>query len=500
MFLGSGIGNGIIFDGNGKTIIINNANNYNGTFLLVGGTIKNLAVVVSDTSTLSNNSGYIFAQNSYGTIDTVSLKILSPSSLNGSINVGGFAGQLNTDGSIQNISFNNCTYYGCLGQNLSAGFIASLNNINATFTSCVSTITNWGVVGGNSNAVKAGFIGIMGGSSSYSINRCIALTNDSNTNVNCVGFIGESIGSTNSITASYFVYNSQDASFQGSAFIIDNYTDTTFESLYFYDSSNVTKDGVFVNTNHDNSTIKILNVNCYTSTSELSSKYTSEGGNLIDNYDFTIPITQTDMGQPSENFPWNYDVSPPILNFEGQFITTPWSSNIYNSSTDNPTLDMSLVCFLKGTQIRVLFNNNVVDKKIEELSKGDEVITLNGIKKIVKITNMRIVATKQNCPYLVPKDYYGQDLPYEDLYLSPWHALYIDGKFHHLNCNKNHTYDEKFIGQYIEYYHLCFDSYPEVVYSNGLTSESCGILQRPHVKNLCNKEECKIWTENKHFD
>lgn len=81
----------------------------------------------------------------------------------------------------------------------------------------------------------------------------------------------------------------------------------------------------------------------------------------------------------------------------------------------------SIPCITKDSYIKTPFG----DKNITELEEGDLIITSNGetvpiIKKLEKTVNATF-----KMPYLIPKDYYGNNIPNRDTYISGNHAYKI---------------------------------------------------------------------------
>lgn len=122
------LASGQTFDGKGKTITINSGQNFNGIFILQGGTIQHLNVVITSAS-LSSNSGWLVygslntaINGAYGIIYNVSIDNTSTASMGS--NTGGIVGayaSVATDGTflitgsyINNLTIADCKYIGFL--------------------------------------------------------------------------------------------------------------------------------------------------------------------------------------------------------------------------------------------------------------------------------------------------------------------------------------------------------------------------------------------------
>lgn len=95
-----------------------------------------------------------------------------------------------------------------------------------------------------------------------------------------------------------------------------------------------------------------------------------------------------------------------------------------------PEKDPGPPCFLRGTTIRT----DAGEVAVEALSIGDRVITRSGEARAIKWIGQRkyrLEAGKtwpaQIMPIRVAKSALAENVPSVDLYLSPLHALYIDG-------------------------------------------------------------------------
>ena len=110
-----------------------------------------------------------------------------------------------------------------------------------------------------------------------------------------------------------------------------------------------------------------------------------------------------------------------IQDFPAQFSNDP--SQLPNG------LGVALPCFAEGTRIRTSRG----DVAVEQLRAGDEVVTASGAMRPVKWIGHRYVdctrhgAPQKVWPVRVAAGAFGPGLPSRDLFLSPDHALFLDG-------------------------------------------------------------------------
>ena len=148
------------------------------------------------------------------------------------------------------------------------------------------------------------------------------------------------------------------------------------------------------------------------------------------------------------------------------------------------------VCYLRGTHIRTPEG----ERRIEDLKIGDPVVTFSGESKSIKwIGRQRFKKSSEHWP----KDFepirigrFALDdrTPHRDLYVSPNHAIYIDGVLipaKYLVNGLNITQCAPEGAEVIEYLHIeLFDH--DVIYAEGATAETFGSLReaRDHFDNF----------------
>lgn len=134
-------------------------------------------------------------------------------------------------------------------------------------------------------------------------------------------------------------------------------------------------------------------------------------------------------------------------------------------------------CFLKGTMI-------LTDKgevAIEDLKAGDLVRTVTGAHKPIRwigATTLnrdgRETWASMDAPIKIAKGALGDNAPHADLYVSPDHALYLDGVLvpaKYLVNGASITSETGFTLEQITYIHLELDTH-EAIYAEGAAAET----------------------------
>jgi hypothetical protein len=101
-----------------------------------------------------------------------------------------------------------------------------------------------------------------------------------------------------------------------------------------------------------------------------------------------------------------------------------------DSTERNDNIEISTICYAKGTQILCLINNQEKYVKIENLNKNNLVKTYkNGYQKIVGIVkgkNIKSLFNEKNCIYKLKKHTISLNTPFEDLYVTGAHSILVD--------------------------------------------------------------------------
>src|SRR5262245_9394576 len=144
-------------------------------------------------------------------------------------------------------------------------------------------------------------------------------------------------------------------------------------------------------------------------------------------------------------------------------------------SVSNPRRSPS--CFLRGT--RILTPKGEV--KVEDLTVGDLVATIDGTAKAIKwIGNWSIANTTPErwpgevLPIKVSRSALDQMIPHTDLFLSPFHSVYIDGLLvpvRNLVNGRSIVHCSAVDSDSIEYFHVELFKH-DVIFSEGAPTET----------------------------
>jgi Hint domain len=115
---------------------------------------------------------------------------------------------------------------------------------------------------------------------------------------------------------------------------------------------------------------------------------------------------------------------------------------------------------------------------IESLKIGDRVMTMSGITRPIRWIGRRSYSNdaawgnREVLPILIRAGALGDELPQRDLWVSPEHAMFIDGMLIPAAALVNGTsiVQEEFIDE-VTYFHVEFDTHT-VIYAEGAASES----------------------------
>jgi hypothetical protein len=141
-------------------------------------------------------------------------------------------------------------------------------------------------------------------------------------------------------------------------------------------------------------------------------------------------------------------------------------------------------CFLPGTRIKTTEG----EVNIEELRIGDNVLTASGETKPIKFIGRRKISRERTGPWNgdgpVKISRFAIDglVPHSDLYVSPWHAIYIDNILipaKYLVNGVTIVADAKPEALSLTYFHIELDTH-EAVLAEGLAVESF-LRDNPHV-------------------
>lgn len=156
-------------------------------------------------------------------------------------------------------------------------------------------------------------------------------------------------------------------------------------------------------------------------------------------------------------------------------------SNAYINNSDATTADQLLIVPLGSSptpvpcltgECEVLTTDGYV--RIDQLHKDQMIVTPdNKTVPIKQIFSSEIIATKENAPYRIPKDFFHPGIPTKDIRISPHHLYFYDCKWT-LPVWTDGIYQEKeCIGKTIRYYHVRLEDYPtEKLMCHGLPVDS----------------------------
>jgi hypothetical protein len=148
------------------------------------------------------------------------------------------------------------------------------------------------------------------------------------------------------------------------------------------------------------------------------------------------------------------------------------------------------VCYLRGTHIRTPER----ERRIEELRIGDSVITFSSASKPIKwIGRQRFKKSSEHWPrdfepVRISRFALGEQNPHRDLYVSPNHAIYVDGVLipaKYLINGLSITQSAPEGADVIDYLHIELSDH-DVIYAEGATAETFGSLReaRDHFDNF----------------
>jgi hypothetical protein len=133
-------------------------------------------------------------------------------------------------------------------------------------------------------------------------------------------------------------------------------------------------------------------------------------------------------------------------------------------------------CFLAGTRVQTTKG----DVRIEQLQIGDGVLTISGEVKPIKFIGHREVWRESSeprtgeGPVKISRFAIDGKVPHSDLYVSPWHAIYIDGVLipaKYLVNGISVVADAKPEALSLAYFHIELDTH-EAILAEGLAVES----------------------------
>jgi hypothetical protein len=163
-----------------------------------------------------------------------------------------------------------------------------------------------------------------------------------------------------------------------------------------------------------------------------------------------------------------------LANIAGASGAQHWFANWGSDGAGGTDLYLnSVACFCTGTRIRT----NRGEVAVERLSIGDMAVTLSGEAKPIRWIGRRsypggVIADRKVLPIKVAAGAIGPGLPSRDLYLSPEHALFIDGVLVPAGelVNSRSIVQMESVNR-LEYFHIELEDHG-VIYAEGAAAET----------------------------
>jgi len=153
-------------------------------------------------------------------------------------------------------------------------------------------------------------------------------------------------------------------------------------------------------------------------------------GYVTDPYTNSVPCSFPDnQGVYLVQVPKNANLAKIKIGFAGAFGTSYGVSLVGVLSSPTDFSSTNFPCFLDGTMIKTING----EKNISTLKSGDKL--LNDKNEIVTVEHVWIkdvvvphkTAQHNMYPNLIPKDYFEENKPNKDLYISPQHKISYNG-------------------------------------------------------------------------
>lgn len=400
-------------------------------FSFVSGNIQANTGIILGVGTSSGAS-----KNPFGTFTNVSVSIIpsTPSSITYNSPFAGFYPRLLTSSSNSVIvSFTNCIYEGPISTG-GGGFIAS-SNASSTNTStlrwvsCVAKIRNppnstLNPSGGGAfmgTNARAHVISASPPSAKNIVNFLVI--GSGNSGVNIGGFFGNNAGSrtVTSFTDSYvFVTDPVNACNLG--FIAASWQSNflfTIQNSYFVTATTSPAQTLTVATSFPGGNLALTNSAFQAGTGS------PPGSVALTNTSFDYTYSSSTSTQPFQSWDtsiWTFNPSPQTPPTLSNFKDAPYEN--YTTAGSLPTL--TNLCIFEGT--RLLTTNGYV--AVENLTYDHILVTADN-----RTTHIRAILILEDpfmkC-YKIPVDFLEKGIPFNDVYLSGGHAIYVSpGVFIH---------------------------------------------------------------------
>lgn len=155
--------------------------------------------------------------------------------------------------------------------------------------------------------------------------------------------------------------------------------------------------------------------------------------------------------------------------------TGSFFSSLFSIATDSVGgTDITVACYRAGTRIATPSG----EVAVEDLAIGDAVLTADGTAKPVKWLGRRAYAARfaAGKPHILPIRFYpgalGNGRPRRDLWVSPQHAMLIDGALVPASCLVNGvSIVQEEVSDRVDYVHVELDRH-DVIFAEGAASET----------------------------
>ena len=449
-------------------------------------------------------------------IDMTSAPVTSYANIvDNGIQFGGFIGTLDTLVGATAITLTNCLYRGPYyangspyigGGNANGGAPGEIQ-CTVSYTSCFCDIVNpagWGAsaCGSSTNlgGLTGGFFANNSNLHTVSMDQCglvVSTLNGQTTVLN--GFAGGTSKFTLLTNSYVYVADTSITTSQIIQFICQgNSTAYNISNCVFIqDPAILQANTAFYTISQPISSFspKITAIQCAFSSVTINTStfaFVTAGSETIFTYTYTDATNVTPF--TSWNSPttvWTNigNASPTTPPYLLAFQTSPWTFSAYDSITSIPELPS--VCILEGT--RILTTEGYVP--IENLTIDHILVTRKGhTTRIVEIleldaSNVRSVR--------IPKDAFGKDRPFEEVYISEFHAIYLDEQdtFLHVAHNNEKNFEIKKGKEWGKRRMYCIeteDYYKDILVAGGLGVEGYMALSKLRHGWECNINESRV--------
>ena len=406
----------------------------------------------------------------------------------------GFVGSLDTQQIGSVISFTNCTYQGYTSGN--SGCLVAQGYVGGgTPYSCTVNVTNCFVdiiQPTGYSITENGPSGIMGNQvekhnvtvSNTIVNLSDLSTFDSGTGFG--SFFGD-VASGFTISNSYVIVTSTSGvcaiNFISSD--VNAVHNSTVSNCYFVNQASATNSFVFYNFNGNGSALTLTD--CAFQSGTTANAVNGASSNNVYSYTYSTDTASAPFTSWSSSIWSNLNTTtPPTLSV---FTTTPFIN--YTTAISIPELFLVapiIPCLCRGMKI-LTPSGNVT---IESLREGDLLLTPpNRTVEIQRIHSSTYIGTQENVPYRIPAHFFEENIPNEDILLSPNHVVFYNGKWR-LPCQIDGLKPEvHMIGEMFEYYHISLpDYYSDKVWCHNLPVDSWDYQETTKL-DILEQEACK---------